>query len=182
MTQIRQCRGFTLVEVIVALGVSTLVVGMAWSIFSVVMGKKDGASGVVSLTADSFLRQDALQGIQSLTRRLQESIQIVEPKPGQPADKLVFRDILNQEITVQANNNELITAGPAEEQKMGRTLKGKDGPFHPATPVRVKGCSAAKFTAQSPWCIVMVLTFKDETGKTLSLLNTAELHNSDLAR
>ena len=173
---------FTLIEMIVALAVGTIVLGLAWSFFSTMMGKKGGPPGLVAGTADSFLRQDGIDGISAMTRRLQEAIQVLEPKPGQTSSKIIFRDLLNDQITIEVKAGGLVSAGANGDEREAVPMKTSAGPFYPVKPIRVPGCSAAQFTSASPSCVVMLLTFKGDNDSTTSLLNTVELQNQNLAK
>jgi prepilin-type N-terminal cleavage/methylation domain-containing protein len=178
----RRQDGFTLVEVIVAIGVASLVIAAAWQMFSVIMGKKGGPSGAVSLTAESFLRQEGIDAIGVLTRRLQEGIQVIEPKAGKSGPTLEFRDILNDHIKLEVKTGGLVAIGPKGEEKNPEPLTGTGKPFYPTKPIRVPGCKEAQFTAISPTCLVMRLTFQDEGGNRATIVNTVQLQNRDLAR
>lgn len=174
-------RGFTLIEVIMAMAVSVLVISAAWSVFSAMMGRS-GKTNVVTLTADSFLRQDAVDAIKSLTRRLQESIQVLEPRPGQSGSSLLFRDILNNEIKLEVKDGALLSFRGDQEETVPAELMANGKPFTPAKPIRIPGCVEATFTALTPTCVSLSLTFKGDTDKKLSVVNTVLLQNRDLAR
>jgi hypothetical protein len=173
--------GYSLVEAVVAVLVAAIVLVVVWELFSALMGRRNRA-GVVSMTASSFLRREAVDGLGILVRRLQEGIQIVSPLPGATADTLTFQDLLNDRITIQVANGALIATGPQGEEGAPVPLSAGGVPFFPVKPVRVPGCVEAQFSAISPTCVVVTLRFQDANGESVAAVDTIRLQNSDLAR
>ncbi|MBI4870738.1 MAG: hypothetical protein HY814_04135 [Candidatus Riflebacteria bacterium] len=181
----RSSDSYTLVEVAVAAAVALVLIGLAWALFTGFMVKRNKPSGVVSLTADSFLRQEARDGLKVLTERLQESIQVLEPTPGHTATELVFRDVLNNTVRVSAEpTRRLLLAVGADgtEEDAPVPMQAGGSTFYPMKPIRIRGCVASAFTAVSPTCVIALLTFADEADRRGTLQTTIRLRNRNLAR
>lgn len=173
--------GFTMTEVIMALVVGSMVIIAAWQVFGAIMGRS-GKSNVLTMTADSFLRQDAVEGLRSMTRRLQESIQVIQPLPGETSSSLTFRDILNNEIKIESKDGRLVSIRGDQEESVSVELIANGKPFYPAKPIKIPGCVEASFTALTPTCVALRLTFQGDKDKKMTLVNTVLLQNRDLAR
>ena len=175
-------RGFTLVEILIAAGLSTMVIGGAWMLFGTLMGGGNNKASAIHLTAESFLRQEALTGIRALTRRLQESIQILEPQPGRSSSTLIFKDLINERTVLTIQNGALVGLDGEGAMEPQRTLTANGKAFNPTRPIKIPGCSEALFTVLSPTCVTVQLTFAGDGDKQAQIVNTVHLQNENLAR
>lgn len=185
-------RAFTLVEIIVVVALIPLVILMVWRLMSMITGS--GTTSVGTLSRRSLLAQTSVLAIEKLYNRLQEGIEILEPRPGESGDELVFHDILNHKVTLKMHptrENTLVSfceANGTDDPETGAgcpshevTPEGDEGnPFYPAPPIRIDNVKSVKFTPQSPVCVRVSIVLADGRVET-PLVVMMELKNRGLA-
>lgn len=175
----RRC-AWTLVELLVALGVLSLVAVALYQFLSTIFsGRRTSA---VRMTGASLLRQDARLAIEKLLHRLEEGVEISSPPPGGQAPALEFRDLLNHPVRLALTPSaELVTwsraGGGWQPEVVPAAVPTEDGEsYSPVRPVRIPAVVKVSFRAISPSLTIIELTLQD-AGRTITVVATARLRN-----
>lgn len=182
----RRRGAFTLAEVLVALGISLLVISIVYGIFHFLYSS-NSRSNLTGLTRRSSIQKDAKAGVRRLTYRLREGTQITSPPAGTTAEELVFRDIQNTDIRLRrvAAENKIIS----EISQGGAWVREVDpvmvttptgGQLPVCFPVQVSNCTAVRFTVLSGGSVVIEASIESE-GAIGSLLTMVKLRNVNKA-
>lgn len=172
--------GFTAVEVVVASGLSLLVLVVLYAFLARVFSS-EGPS-VSRMTAASFVRQDVRLAFEKLMGRLEESIEVLAPAPGDTATELEFKDLLNHHTVLSLKEGGHLVSSRVQganrtEELDGKTVPGSSGAGIMVTrPVRVPGVRSIRFTALSPTMVSIVMTVVDG-NQSGTLVATARLRN-----
>ena len=175
---------FTLVEVLVALGLVSVLLGAAYGVFHLLFSNKS-RSNVSNLTKRSFVQKDAKSGLRRLSYRLREAIQILTPVAGTSATELTFRDLTNAEVRLRHI--------PAERKVISERNDGsgwvqetepdfvdtKGGKMVASWPVLILNCTDIRFTAISPDCVTVQASLEFE-GTVGPLLTVVKLRNASM--
>lgn len=179
-------RGFTLVEILVAVGLVSALLGAVYGVYHLLFANKS-KSNVAGLTRKSFVQKDAKSGLRRLTYRLRESIQVLSPLPGATASELVFRDLTNTDVRLRHI--------PAEKRVVSERRVGgawvqegepdfvntSSGAMVASWPVIIQNCSDIRFTTIAPDCVTVQASLEWE-GQVGPLLTLVKLRNSALAQ
>ncbi|MBI3038557.1 prepilin-type N-terminal cleavage/methylation domain-containing protein [bacterium] len=84
------CRGFSIVELMVAMAIFSILGGMGFQAFQVFRGKSSE-----NLSKRLVLQMEARKAIVTLYRELQEGIEVVSPTSGCTLPYLVYKDYIN---------------------------------------------------------------------------------------
>lgn len=178
-------RGFTLAEVLVALAITSVVLGIIYGLFHFFFASKS-RSNLTGLTRRSFIQKDAKAGVRRLTYRLREGTQILSPPAGTTGEELVFRDIQNTDVRLRriaAENrvvSEIYQNGAWVRETAPATVQTAAGQLPVCFPVQVSNCSAMRFTPLSGGSVVIEASIENE-GTTGSLLTLVKLRNVNKA-
>lgn len=174
-------RGFTLVEVLVGVGISAVLIGVVYGIFHFFFFSKS-RSNLTGLTRRSFIQKDAKAGVRRLTYRLREGTQILSPAPGTTANELVFRDITNADIRLRripAENkviSERLVSGSWQREVDPVVVETGGSRLPVSFPVQVLSCHEIRFTVLSGGSVVIEASIENE-GTLGSLLTLVKLRN-----
>lgn len=177
-------RGFTLVELLVAIALVTVLLGAVYGIAHLLFANKS-RSNVSGLTRRSFVQKDAKSGLRRLTYRLREAIQILSPEGGRSASELVFRDLTNTEVRLRHI--------PAEKRVVSERKDGggwllevapdvvptSTGSMVASWPVVIQNCTDVRFTAIAPDCVTIQASIEWE-GQVGPLLTVVKLRNASM--
>lgn len=178
-------RGFTLVEMMVALALVSILLGAVYGISHLMFSSKS-RSNLTGMTKRSFVQKDAKSGLRRLTYRLREAIQILSPEGGKSAPELVFRDLTNSEIRLRliADQKRVIS-----ERKVGAAWVAETDPDYVNTttggrmvaswPVVIQNCTDVRFTAIAPDCVTVQASLEWE-GQVGPLMTVVKLRNAQL--
>lgn len=185
--------GTTLVEILIAASLLSLILGMAWRLMSIV--NSTGGTSLENLYQRTMLNQDVVTGMEKLYNRLQEGIEILEPRPGKVSTKLVFRDLLNHTVTLKIVSNDrnrpgiLVStcadSGTPEEKGRGCPAHEKSennvvgNQFFPVPPVRIENVKSVTFTSLSATCININLILSLSNAE-VPMAVTIKMKNSGL--
>ena len=176
-------RGFTLAEILVALGLSGLVLAIVYGVFHFFF-TSNSRSNLTGLTRRSFIQKDAKSGVRRLTYRLREGTQVLAPPAGNTADELIFRDISNVDVRVRRlpDENKVISerlVGSSWQREVDpEVVPGTSLPI--SFPVQVLNCAAIRFTTLSGGSVVVEASIENE-GALGSLLTVVKLRNTGRA-
>lgn len=181
----RSRRGWTLVEILVASGLLSMVITAVYALISLTAGDKE--SSVSRRTTTSFLRQDARIGLEKLLERLESSIEILVPEPGQAADSLDFRDLLNHDtrLGIEPGTDDLVSFEKEggnwkrEDPVTKLTTRGGENFDSPVKAIRIPHCKKVVFKVFSPTLVSVELTVED-SGRQGTLVTMVHLRNSRL--
>jgi prepilin-type N-terminal cleavage/methylation domain-containing protein len=177
-------RAYTLVEVLVAMGLVSVLLGGAYGVFHLLFSSKS-RSNLHGLTRRSFVQKDAKSGLRRLSYRLREGIQILSPVGGTSANELVFRDLTNSEVRLRHIPAERKVV--SERNVDGTWVQETDPDFVNTSggrmvaswPVLIQNCTDIRFTAISPDCVTVQASLEWE-GQVGPLLTVVKLRNSAL--
>lgn len=173
-------RAFSIVEVLVAMGILALVLGVLYAFLSRIFSTDKPSAA--RMTSASFIRQDVRLAFQKLMDRVEAGIEVTSPLPGATGTELTFKDVLNHEIVLALNpKGQLVTyrvqGASRTEETAPETIRTASGVDYPvARPVKVPGARKACFTVLSPTLVSIALTLADG-NQTGSLVATARLRN-----
>lgn len=181
----RSRRGWTLVEIMVASALLSLVIGAVYGLISLTMSNEEASVG--RRTATSYLRQDARIGLEKLLERLESSIEILVPEPGQVADSLEFRDLLNHDtkLTIEPGTDQLVSFSrennqwTREDPVTKLTTRGGEAFDSPVKAIKIPRCKKVVFKVFSPTLVSIELTVED-SGRQGTLVTMVHLRNSRL--
>lgn len=177
-----QVRGaFTTVELAVAAAVSLMGLSLALEAYGLIC-HPTSRNAVPGLTERSFARKDTRLALRQMTERLREAQEILEPRPGETAAVLVFRDILGQHVRLARNaQGELATereeagAWKPEGRTAGLRLGGATMDLAP--PIRSPGCARVSFRTLAPGCVAVAAEFLNGR-QTESVRTVIGVHNA----
>jgi prepilin-type N-terminal cleavage/methylation domain-containing protein len=178
-------RGWTLVEVVIAIGLVAILLGAAYGVFHLLFANRS-RSNVAGLTRRSFVQKDAKAGLRRLTYRLREAIQVLTPQPGKTSEELVFRDLTNCEVRLRhiVAERRVITErnrnGAWIAETEPETVNTSGGKLVASWPVRIDNCQGIRFTAIAPDCVTVQASIEWE-GQVGPLLTVIKLRNASLA-
>lgn len=181
----RPARGFTLVEMVIALALASLLLVVAYEILHLLLGGKSRSS-LTSIALRSFVQKDARAGVRRLTYRLRESVEILDPPPGRMASHLVFRDGTNREVRLRhlpAERrviSERLQEGNWVEEKEPLQIATRSGEVPVDWPVVLVNCVSIHFTVLSPSAVTVHASIAHE-GQIGPLLTVIKLRNSRIA-
>ena len=171
-------RGFTLVEVLVAVGLVSVLLGAAYGAFHLLFANKS-RNNLHGLTRRSFVQKDAKSGLRRLSYRLREAIQILSPAGGTSATELHFRDLTNSEIRLRLLPDKHLVI--SERNVNGAWVRETEpdyvdtssGRMVASWPVEVQSCTDIRFTAIAPDCVTVQasLEFEGQVGPLLTVIN-----------
>jgi len=170
-------RGVTLIEIVVAMGLLTLLMGLLWFLLGQFTGR--GQLSVATGASRAIVQQQSRLAIRKLFHRLQEAIQILEPPVGKTAQHLIFRDVLNRTVRLQldAANGQLVSERLVSGNYVGERELEQDNPM--VKPIRVPFCESVHFTTLGPTAAFVTLTSADKHVAD-SFMSVIYLSNSRL--
>lgn len=185
LLKIRRRNGWTLVEILIAMSLFTLVIGGVYGWLHLAAGQSHGS--ISSRTTLSYLRQDVRLGLEKLVGRLESSIEILSPEPGQSGGELIFRDLLNHDARVahEPPTGELASyrregASWVRETDVVSLTTEEGAAFQsPVQPLRIRECQSVLFRVYSPTLVSIELTLADR-GAAGTLVTLVHLRNSQL--
>ena len=181
----RRRNAFTLVEMMVALILVSLLIGAIYGIWHLMFASKSKAN-LSGMTRRSFVQKDAKSGLRRLTYRLREAIQILSPEGGKSATEMTFRDLTNSEIRLRhipeqkrvvSERNVGGTWVPETEPDFVTTASG--GRMAATWPVIIQNCTDIRFTAIAPDCVTVQASLEWE-GHVGPLMTVVKLRNAEM--
>ena len=178
----RRSRGFTVVEVLVALAVIVGLLAAVYGVMHLLFGS-GSRSNLANLTKRSFIQKDAKAGFRRLMYRMREAIQVLSPQPGTSSDELVFRDITNAEIRLRwvAAEQRVISerreSGAWVEEVVPATIQTGSGPLPATYPVLVRNCRSIRYAALGPDAVSVAAVIESE-GSLGSMMTVVKLRNA----
>jgi prepilin-type N-terminal cleavage/methylation domain-containing protein len=178
-------RGYTLMEVITAAVIATVMAGFAFGAWRTLFNP-DSRHSITGLTRASFSQKDARAGVRRLLYRLREGIQILEPPPGKSGPALMFRDVTNKDVRVRldADARRVIsevrsrTGWTREDRPIEVDVAGTK--LAASWPIQMLNCTALSFTVLSPECVAVEATVEAD-GQPRLVMTVVKLRNSNLA-
>jgi len=172
-----------------------LVITLSYKIYAALQAP--GGASIERISTRSFMNQASVVALEKLYNRVQEGIEILDPKPGVSASYLTFRDVLNHTVTIKLRSNgdnkpgtllSYCETSASPETGGGCPSKGKSETgdateeitFYPAPPIKIEDVKSITFTPLSALCVQirMILTMGSvEVPLDVSM----ELKNSGLA-
>lgn len=179
-------RGTTLVEVLVAIGLVSIVMGILYGLVTFFFSRKSKSS-LTTMTERAFAQRDIRIGLQQLMVRMREGTKLLSPEPGFTGDELVFLDVLNRKIRLRRDPtssfviSEIFENGAWVAEKTPSAVKDEGGRrWNVNIPVRIRNCSNLSFTTMSPTFAVVSVTLKAGHIEN-ALLTAVHLRNANLA-
>ncbi len=153
-------QGFTIVEVLVALGIFSLVLTGVTSVYSLFSRQLPGLTQEVSLH-HSLRMADALLG-----NRIARGAEIISPNPVKTSRELVFRDVDNEWIKLKLSQGCLRSFREDGTPEIDSVKPG-------VKPVNLRDVEMVEFTVMSPASVMIKLKFdkrKDrDSGRGLEM-------------
>lgn len=151
-------RAFSLVEIMVSLGIFSLIIVAALSAHSF-LGAKMPNFGEEVITQRN-IRLSAMV----LERRLSQAMEILEPLPVATSPRLLFRDVDGGTVETY------VSGGVLQTFRKGSPENGIQGIAGIVPPVRIKNVEEAKFTVISPSQVLVRIRYsafvKDSGGRS----------------
>lgn len=171
-------RGFTLLESLVALALFVLLGATVWQVFGLLF-PREGQMSLFTATSRSLVLQQSRHALRKLFYRVQEGIQILEPRFGATSNELVFRDIRNRTVRLRHLQREkrvvceVLADGTWQLEKAAATTPlDNQG-------IQIDACESALFTALTPATVCVAFTTVDdrvrETYMTVITLSNTRL-------
>lgn len=178
--------GVTLVEVLIALVLVSLLMTVLYGIVSYFFSR-ESRSSLATMTERAFTQKDIRIGLKKLMLRIREGTEVLDPRPGYTSSELVFRDVLNQKVKIRLDADrksvvsELFSSGAfVREEKPYEIVTAAGDRTLLARPIAIGNCSNVAFTVLSPSCVVVSLTLFSGHVEN-SLLTAIHLRNYRLA-
>ncbi len=138
--------GFTIVEVLVALGIFSLVLVGVTSVYSLFSRQLPGLTQEVSLH-HSLRLADALLG-----NRISRGAEVISPNPVNSSAELVFRDVDNEWIKIKLSQGCLRSFRESGAPEINSVKPG-------IKPVNLLDVEMVEFTVMSPASVMIKLKF-----------------------
>ncbi|KAF1080406.1 MAG: hypothetical protein GQF41_3230 [Candidatus Rifleibacterium amylolyticum] len=139
-------QGFTIVEVLIALGIFSIVLAGVIQVYSVFSRRLPGLTQEVSLH-QSLRLADAL-----LANRIARGAEIINPDPVKTSEELVFRDTDNEWIKVRLHNGFLRSFRENGTPEIDMAKPG-------IRPINLRDVEMVEFTVMSPASVMIKLKF-----------------------
>ena len=140
------CQGFTIVEVLIALGIFSIVLAGVIQVYSVFSRRLPGLTQEVSLH-QSLRLADAL-----LANRIARGAEIITPDPVKTSEEMVFRDTDNEWIKVRLHNGFLRSFRENGTPEIDMAKQG-------IRPINLRDVEMVEFTVMSPASVMIKLKF-----------------------
>lgn len=173
MVTARSRRGVTLVEMMVALIIGTLVISIAWSLYRFNRVSVEG-----TLAPQMGLQTTSRKALVQFIREVQESVEVAKPLQGTTLDYMIARDKLNRILVIYpAKNNAASTAAGRNiyDLYLYRHDYGTTPPVQ-AQRRMIEGLERVAFTTLSPGVVQIHLQLH-EAGKSYTLLTAVRTRN-----
>lgn len=172
-------------EILIAMSLIALILGGVYGWIHLAAGSRPGS--ISQRTSLSYLRQDVRLGLEKLVARLEASIEILSPEPGNAGAELIFKDLLNTDtrLALDPATGELGSYSRRSGAWMRETdvvsLTTEDGSSFasPVQPLRIRECQAVVFKVFSPTLVNVELTLGGQ-GSSGTLVTLVHLRNSQL--
>ena len=165
-------KGFSLVEVMIALTVFSLMMGACLKAWQVYQGKNSE-----NLSKRLVLQMEARKALLTLYRELQEGIEVITPLPGTTLPYLAFKDYVNNIRIVYLEEDPELSK--TEECKLYRAMlmtRDPSGATLEPAKVLMRNVLKLQFTAYSPGSVFLSTTLRGGRGE-FSLVNFVRLQN-----
>ena len=175
----KKTRGYTLVEVLVACTIVAMIQTAAVLIFTSLLGRSDASSNRITLDTRIKLQRGVRETVIKLFYKLQESLEIIRPLPGETRDSIYFRDRVSKVLLCKKDATDhpgIFTVRTYQVNKTGKIITDED-------PVEIENIRSITFTPHSTQSVLIHLTVaavdKDgELTSDLSLVTLIRLRSS----
>lgn len=167
---VRKARGYTLVEILVVCTIVVIILTAAVLIFTSLLGGSNASSNRITLDTRIKLQRGVREAVIKLFYKLQESLEIIRPLPGETRDSIYFRDRVSKVLLCKKDatgHPGIFTVRTYQVDKAGKMIADED-------PVEIENIRSITFTPHSTQSVLVHLTVA-AVGKEGELISDLSL-------